>query len=147
MSHSITKIWIHGIFSTKDRIPLINEELEIILYKHIQVSLIKQFHCYVKAINGTEDHLHLLFLLNHNYSVQEIFHYIKGESSHWVNQNNFSKIKFAWQIGYGAFSIGESGVNEVEKYIHNQKIHHRVKTFTEEYNAFIRKYKTEHVNR
>ena len=143
MSHSITKIWIHGIFSTKNREALIIEELEAELYSHIRNNLINQFHCYVKSINGIPDHVHILFLLNHNFSIQEIFHSIKGESSHWINQNNFIKTKFAWQIGYGAFSIGESRIDEVEKYIKNQKGHHRKLSFKDEYDLFIKKYKIE----
>ncbi len=147
MSHSITKIWIHGIYSTKDRMELIGKEFEKILYDHIRDNLISQFHCFVKAVNGTPDHIHILFLLNHNFSIQEIFHSIKGESSHWINQNNFIKTKFDWQIGYGAFSIGESHVYEVEKYIQTQKIHHKKYSYTDEYNLFIKRYNINKVNR
>jgi putative transposase len=143
MAHSITKIWIHGIFSTKDRMPFIIENLETDLHNHIRDSMINQYHTSVKAINGTRDHLHILFLLDHNHSIQEIFHYIKGESSHWINQNNLIRLKFAWQIGYGAFSVGESDVSTVENYIANQKEHHRIRTFSDEFDAVTREYRIE----
>jgi putative transposase len=146
MAHSLTKIWIHGVFSTKDRREIINKEFENKLYNHIRYILINKFHCYVQAINGTKNHIHILFLLNHNYSIQEIFHYIKGESSYWVNQMNFIKNKFAWQIGYGAFSIGESGLEIVEKYIMKQKEHHIIKSFDNEYKMFLKKYKIDYIN-
>lgn len=141
MSHSISKIWIHVIFSTKDRGPLIKESFASELHKHIFNNLVNENNCYVKIINGFQDHLHILFLLNPNHSMKDVVHNIKGESSHWVNQNNFLKNKFAWQIGYGAFSVSESNVEKVVKYIRNQKVHHRTKSYAEEYETFLRKYK------
>ncbi|MDR3628343.1 MAG: transposase [Ignavibacteriaceae bacterium] len=121
MSHSLTKIWIHGVFSTKDHLPLIHESFEKQAYSHIKEHLEKELDCKVRVINGTENHIHILFLLSSNYSVSEIFKSIKGEFSHWCNQMNFTEEKFVWQIGYGAFSVSESQVNDVEKYIINQK--------------------------
>jgi len=128
MSHSFTKVWIHGIFSTKDRIPLIKQNFE------------NELDCKVKIINGMSEHLHILFLLNPNYALKDVFHSIKGSSSHWINQENFIKEKFAWQIGYSAFSVSESKLKDVEKYIQNQKEHHKKITFHEEYEAFLKKY-------
>ena len=94
----------------------------------------------VRIINGMADHIHILFLLNQNHSIADVFKQIKGNSSHWINQQNFMTSKFAWQIGYGAFSVSESMVKEVEKYIRNQKEHHKKITFREEYELFIKKY-------
>jgi REP element-mobilizing transposase RayT len=143
MSHSLIKIWIHGVFGTKERMPLINEKYEKELHKHIEAHLEKDFGCKVKALDGTSDHIHILFLLNQNHSIQEIFKNIKGESSHWINQNNFVNNKFSWQTGYGAFSVSHSKINEVEKYILNQKEHHKKVTFAEEVEKFINKYNLE----
>lgn len=140
MSHSFTKIWIHGIFSTKNREPIIRSNYEGRLYSHIATIIEQKFEGIVKAVNGDKEHIHILFLLSPNYSVQEVFHYIKGESSHWINQNDFLNNKFAWQIGYGAFSISESRIEEVKGYIDNQKEHHKKKSFSEEYTSFIEKY-------
>ncbi|MEJ5262365.1 MAG: IS200/IS605 family transposase [Ignavibacterium sp.] len=140
MSHSLTKIWIHLIFGTKDRFPLINQSFEKQLYNHIRTLLENDFDCKVDLINGTTDHIHILLLQNQNYSLAEIVKNIKGNSSHWINQNKFLKTKFAWQTGYGAFSVSESMIGEVRKYISNQKEHHKKMSFIEEYKRFAEKY-------
>ncbi len=140
MSHSLTKIWIHLIFGTKDRFPLITPYFEQKLYIHIKYLLEKDFECRVEIINGTADHIHILFLLKQNISLADIAKNIKGNSSHWVNQNNFIKTKFAWQTGYGAFSVSESMMENVKRYILNQKEHHRKISFAEEYKRFAEKY-------
>jgi putative transposase len=140
MSHSLTKIWIHAVFGTKDREPLIHQNIEAELHKHIQRHLEDDFGCRLRIINGVVEHIHILFLLNPNYSIKDLLKNIKGESSHWINQQNLLKVKFAWQVGYGAFSVSESNVNDVEQYIRNQKEHHRKKTFLEEYREFMDKH-------
>jgi len=147
MRHSLLKIWIHGVFGTKDRLPLIKAEYEIKLYDRIKRKLENEFDCKVRIINGTEDHVHILFLLSSNFTIGDIFKNIKGETSHWVNQEDFVKQKFAWQTGYGAFSVSESKVTEVEKYIKRQKEHHKKITYLEEVELFKRKYGLEFVNR
>lgn len=140
MSHSVTKIWIHGIFSTKNREALITEKFEKVLYQHMNEILKEKFDIALKSIDGNKDHVHVLFLLNQNHSIKDVFHYLKGESSHWINQNEFLNEKFAWQTGYAAFSISESILNNVIVYIENQKNHHKQKSFSEEYDSFIKKY-------
>lgn len=140
MSHSVTKIWIHGIFSTKNREALITEKLENVLYQHMGEILKEKLDITLKSIGGYKDHVHVLFLLNQNHSVKDVFHYLKGESSHWINQNEFLNEKFAWQTGYAAFSVSESILNNVINYIDNQKNHHKQKSFGEEYDSFIKKY-------
>jgi len=140
MSHSMTKIWIHLIFGTKDRFPIIDPLLAPKLYEHIVKMLETDFECKVKIINGTPDHVHILFLQSHNYSIAEIVKNIKGNSSHWVNQNELIKETFSWQTGYGAFSVSESMILDVMKYIENQKEHHSKISFAEEYKRFEEKY-------
>lgn len=140
MSHSLTKIWIHLIWGTKDRFPLIDQSFEKQLYNHIITLLENDFDCKVDVINGTADHIHILLLLNQNYSIAEIVKNIKGNSSHWINQNKFLKNKFAWQTGYGAFSVSESMIGDVRKYILNQKLRHKKMSFAEEYKRFAEKY-------
>ena len=147
MSHSFTKISIHGVFGTKDRQPIIIASYEMDLYNHIKMNFKNDFDCFVKSINRTADHLHILFLLNPNLSCSDIFKNIKGESSHWWNQQKFSKMKFAWQTGYGAFSVSESMVDEVDKYIQNQKQHHKKVTYNEEVELFMEKYGLQFINR
>lgn len=143
MSHSMVKIWIHIVFGTKERQPMIKSSFENDLYNHIKILLEEDFDCEVKIINGTADHIHLLLLQNQKYSISEIVKNIKGNSSHWINQSGFMSIKFSWQTGYGAFSISESMEETVERYIENQKEHHKKITFAEEYRQFAEKYKVE----
>jgi putative transposase len=140
MSHSLTKIWIHAVFGTKERAPLIHQSFEEKLHEHIKHHLEDDFNCRVRVINGTADHTHLLFLLDPSHAVKDIMKNVKGESSHWVNQENLTKVKFVWQVGYGAFSVSESNVDNVEQYIRNQKEHHKKITFMEEYEEFMRKH-------
>jgi len=75
--------------------------------------------------------------MSNDVTISHVFKDLKGESSHWVNQNDFLKVKFAWQVGYGAFSVSESKVKMVEKYIRNQREHHWKISFQEEYDRFI----------
>ncbi len=140
MSHSLTKIWIHAIFGTKERTPIIRPSFEARLHTHVKEHLENDLNCQVRIVNGTEDHVHILFLMTPNLSLKDVMQNIKGESSHWVNQQDFSTMKFAWQVGYGAFSVSESAVNDVEVYIRNQKQHHKKTTFMEEYEALMKKH-------
>ena len=137
MSHSFYKIWLHIVFSTKNREPLIPKEKEKIIYPFIAEQL-RELDCPVRIINGMPDHIHLLFLQNPNKSIAEIIKQIKGSSSHWINQEGIIQHQFAWQTGYGVFSVSESQLEKVYNYIKNQKEHHQKKTFTEEYESFIR---------
>jgi len=92
------------------------------------------------------DHIHCLFLLNPQKSISDIIKQIKGSTSHHINQNNLCSNKFSWQTGYAAYSISESIVDKVYHYIINQKEHHKLKSFQEEYDAFIKVYKLETIN-
>ena len=139
MSHSFTKIWIHAVFSTKDRSPLILERFEKELHAHIKQSLIKKFEIEVRAINGMQEHVHIVFRLNPNFSLIDIMK--------WVNSNDFTNFKFAWQTGYSAFSVSESMLDAVIKYVNNQKEHHKKVSFKEEYDLFMKKYGNDIVNR
>ena len=137
MSHSLTKIWIHAVWSTKDRFHFLESKKRKKIIDHLKTKL-EESECGVRIINGTEDHLHALFLLNPNKSIKDIMKNIKGECSHWINQNNFYKIKFSWQVGYGAFSVSESLMKKVEQYIKNQKEHHRKMSFQEEWELLLK---------
>ncbi len=139
MSHSYTKIWIHAIWATKERLPLIHLNVENKIYGHLSEQLVEQ-ECPVKIINGMPDHVHSLFLLNPKKSVADIIKQIKGSSSHFVNQDNIIPEKFSWQTGYAAYSVSESAVERVFQYIKNQKQHHLKKTSQKEYDEFIKLY-------
>ena len=94
--------------------------------------------CPVKIINGMPDHVHCLFLLNGQKSIADVIKQVKGSTSHWVNEQNLISEKFAWQTGYGAFSVSESQLSKVFQYIRNQKIHHAKTSFSKEYEEFIK---------
>jgi putative transposase len=94
----------------------------------------------IDAINVQTEHVHLLLNLKSDQKVEDVVKLIKGESSHWVNSENLIHPKFAWQRGYGAFSVSPSHLDAVRKYIENQDEHHRKKTFAEELKTILRKY-------
>tara|TARA_A100000171_G_C2115044_1_gene137340 strand:- start:353 stop:787 length:435 start_codon:yes stop_codon:yes gene_type:complete len=138
VSHSFNKIWIHAIWATKERAPLLKNKIEQKVYQFISAQLREQ-GCPVRIINGMPDHIHCLFLLNPQKSVAEIVKQVKGSSSHYVNKNNLISEKFSWQTGYAAYSVSESVVEKVFLYIKNQKEHHQKKTFQQEYDEFLSK--------
>ena len=137
MPHSFNKIWIHAIWATKERAPFIKPAVENKIHQFISDQFREQ-GCPIRIINGMPDHIHCLFLLNPTKSISEIIKQIKGTSSHYVNQNNLIAEKFAWQTGYAAYSVSESGVDKVFEYIKNQKKRHQKKTFEQEYDDFIK---------
>lgn len=137
MSHSFNKIWIHAIWSTKERLPLISTNIEHKIHQFLSEQL-RELGCPLRIINGMSDHIHCLFLLNPQKTIVEIIKQIKGSSSHFINQNNLITDKFAWQTGYAAYSVSESAVEKVYKYIKNQKTHHQKKTFNQEYEEFLK---------
>ena len=109
MPHSFNKIWIHAIWATKERIPLIDSSMEQKLHQFISEQLI-EMGCPVRIINGMPDHIHCLFLLNPQKSIADVIKQIKGSSSHFTNQNNLIEEKFAWQTGYSAYSVSASAL-------------------------------------
>lgn len=137
MSHSLSKIWIHLIFGTKHRQPIITNSYESKLHEYIAKIISKDYQSDLLTINGTEDHIHILFALSPIFSLSSVVKGIKGDSSHWINSNSFIKKKFAWQVGYAAFSVSNSRLDIVEKYITKQKEHHRKKSYIEELNLLF----------
>lgn len=141
MSHTFAKIWIHAVWSTKERQPFIKPEIENILFDCMEEQF-RELDCPIRIINGMPDHVHCLFLLNAGKSVADVIKYVKGTSSHFINQNNITLEKFSWQTGYGAFSVSESVVDRVFNYVKNQKQHHSIKTFGQEFDDFIDMFKS-----
>ena len=137
MAHSLSKNWLHIVFSTKNRQPLIAFDVESKVYNIIRDE-VKGIGCFLDRINGMPDHVHLLMLLHPSKSLADAVKQIKGASSHWINQNDLIIEKFGWQKGYGAFSVSESQLNRVRRYIDNQKHHHREMNFGDEYAGFLK---------
>jgi putative transposase len=137
MPHSFNKIWIHAIWATKERSPLIIPTVEKKIYEYMKLQFI-ELGCPVRIINGMPDHVHCLFLLNPQKAITEIIKQVKGSTSHWVNEQDLIKEKFSWQTGYAGYSVSESVLEKVFQYILNQKQHHQKTTFTKEYDEFIK---------
>ncbi len=137
MPHSFNKLWIHAIWSTKDRLPFIETSIEKRVYEFMS-SQFTESGCPVRIINGMPDHIHCLFLLNPQKTITEIIKQVKGSSSHWINPEQLIRDKFAWQTGYAAYSVSESVLDKVYQYIVNQKQHHQKTTFLKEYEEFIK---------
>lgn len=139
MPHSFNKIWMHAIWATKDRQPLIKPSAETKTFDYISNQL-REMGCTVRITNGMPDHVHSLFLLNPQKSIAEVIKQVKGSSSHFINQTNIIPQKFAWQTGYAAYSVSESVLEKVFLYIQNQKQHHHKLSFQEEYEKFLSLY-------
>lgn len=133
------KIWVHLVFSTKERIPFISKDIRNEIYQHI-IQNCKSKNIFLQSINGHDEHIHCLISLGKDQTISKIAQLIKGESSFWVNKHNICQGKFAWQDDYFAVSVSESQVESVISYIKNQEIHHLKRTFAEEVDEFMRKY-------
>jgi len=123
----------------KEQEKLINKELKQILLQHIKENA-RLKNIFIDTLNCVQDHIHLLISLGREQTISKIVMLIKGESSNWVNKNKLLKGRFEWQDEYIAVSVSESQVDKVREYIKNQEEHHRIKTFEEEYNLFLKKY-------
>ena len=146
MANTYTQLYIHTIFAVQNRQSLIHSNWEEQLYKYITGIVTNQGHKML-AINGMPDHLHVLIGMNPVQSLSDLMQDIKGDSSKWINKNKFVKGRFSWQKGYGAFSYASSHLDNVVKYILNQKEHHKKKTFIEEYVAFLKAFEVEYDER
>ena len=134
-----TKILIHAVWATKDRKPLLTKENKDALCQHIR-EYAKSKSIHLLNVNGWLDHLHCLISMSSDQNIATVVGLIKGESSFWANKNLSFTEKFGWQDDYFAVSIGESQLQILNNYIHNQEEHHKKKTFQQEYEEFIKKY-------
>ncbi|MDZ7716826.1 MAG: IS200/IS605 family transposase [Balneolaceae bacterium] len=126
-------IWLHAVWSTKERQPVLHRSFRYRLFRHIkEYGQAKDIHGDI--INGVKDHVHFLFRLRPAQSPSEVIKKIKGESSHWINENGFMDYQFAWQKGYGIFSVGEKDIKNVRVYIYNQENYHKYVSYREEIN-------------
>ncbi|WP_332029786.1 IS200/IS605 family transposase [Kaistella sp.] len=134
------KIYIHLVFSTLNRKPLLNSpELRIKVWKHIKENAAEK-GIFLEMVNGCSDHCHCLISLSSNQNIEKVVQLIKGESSFWINKNNLTTEKFNWQDEYFAVSVSESMIDHVRNYIKNQEKHQVQKSFSEEYLEFMEKY-------
>jgi putative transposase len=131
MGHVYYKIWIHLIWTTKNRNHFLTKDIRGDVFNHILETANEKGFC-IDLISGYVEHVHLLLFLNPKYAISEVANGLKGESSHWINSMKLTPTHFAWQEGYSAFSVSESQVEKVRKYIQNQEGHHKKKSYLEE---------------
>ena len=125
------KVWLHFVWSTKDRFPYLNEEIRTTVFDHIRHNA-KQKGIYLDFINGWVDHVHALISLGNDQTLEKLMQLIKGESSFWINRNKVTKARFAWQDEYFVASVSPFAVGNVRRYIANQPRHHASVSFESE---------------
>lgn len=137
MAHSYVNLIYHIVFSTKDRQPLITTPYQVRLYEYVG-GIIRQHGGIALAINGVEDHIHILARLRQDKALSDMIRDLKAGASGWI-QEVFPELKdFAWQTGYGAFTVSTSQVEKVKSYIADQQRHHQQQTFREEFLTLLR---------
>jgi REP element-mobilizing transposase RayT len=137
MSQSLANILIHGIWSTKDRCPFISAGVREGLHGYM-AGILKNIESPALIINSVADHVHILCQLSKNIAACKLIEDVKKSSSKWMKENGIAD--FAWQSGYGVFSVSQSGVDAVREYIHGQEEHHKKRDFKEEFREFCKRY-------
>lgn len=140
MSQSLSNILLHIVFSTKNREPLILDEIESRLHQYLQ-EICKDSGCPAIVSNGMADHIHILVSLSRTISASELVSKLKSNSSRWIKTIDKRYESFSWQTGYGIFSLGESNRQSAIQYILNQKDHHKTVSFKEEFKVLLEKYR------
>ena len=137
MAHSFTNLLYHIVFTTKDRKAMLKPLVTERLYAYLGGS-IRQDGGTALAVNGTANHVHILAKLRQDKTVSDVLRGIKANASRWLHQTFPTHASFAWQSGYGAFTVSASQVERVRRYIAEQETHHRTMTFEEEWAAILK---------
>jgi REP element-mobilizing transposase RayT len=139
MPQSLSLLLVHLVFSTKERFPYLGDAVRPSLYGYLATVARNQGHaCY--RVGGTADHVHLAVRMPRTVTVASLVEEVKTSSSKWLKTQSPDLAQFAWQRGYGAFSVGPADLNALIAYIEGQMDHHRTRSFQEEYQAFLTKY-------
>jgi putative transposase len=146
MPQSLNRVIVHLVFSTKDRRPWIDTSVRSSLHAYL-ATVVRTSGCDCFRAGGVADHVHLAVNLTRTISVADLVQELKTSSSAWIKTQSADLRDFAWQRGYGAFSVGPGDLDAVIAYIDRQEEHHRTKSFEEEYLAFLAKYGIEHDER
>lgn len=147
MPQSLAKIYVQIVFSTKNRFPFLSmPETRNEMHAYLGGTL-KKLDCPVLAVGGPSDHVHIMAILSRNIAVSEAIGDIKRSSSKWVKTKGPGLRKFAWQNGYGVFSVSQSHVERVRSYIKEQEDHHRREGFQDELRALLKTYEVEYDER
>ncbi len=137
MPQSYCNLLYHVVFSTRDWNPWIDSELAALLYPYLGAAIRDEGGIAI-LINGMPDYVHILMKLRQDHSVADVVRAIKSNSSGWIHKTRADMKGFAWQAGYGAFTVSASQVSRVKAYIANQQEHHRTKSFKEEFVGFLK---------
>ena len=147
MPQSLARVWIHLIFSTKNRFPFLSDKVvRADMYAYL-AQMLREQDCETLIVNGVEDHVHALFALSRTHSIASVVKEIKRTSSGFAKELSASLAKFQWQAGYGAFSVSQSNLADVVRYIEEQEEHHKRVSFQDEYRAFLKAYGIEYDER
>ena len=143
MAQSLSRLWTHLIFSTKDRYPFLRDKVLRGEMHAYLAEMLRVHDCETLIVGGVEDHAHSLFALSRTHSIASVVKEVKRTSSGWIKTTSRKLSKFHWQAGYGAFSVSQSNLTVVIRYIENQEEHHKRVTFQDEYRRFLRAYGVE----
>ena len=140
MAQSLSRVWTHLIFSTKDRFPFLRDKVLRGEMHAYLAEMLRVHDCETLIVGGVEDHTHSLFALSRTHSIASVVKEVKRTSSGWIKTTSCRMSKFYWQGGYGSFSVSQSNLTDVICYIENQEEHHKRVTFQDEYRAFLKAY-------
>lgn len=146
MPQSLVKNYMHITFSTKYRMPLIDNEIENELFSYLG-GICNAFESIPVQVGGHKNHVHILCMLSRKIALMKLLQEVKSHSSKWIKTKGKRYENFFWQNGYGAFSVNQKGVENVRNYIINQRQHHERKSFKEEYLEFLKLYDIEYDER
>ena len=147
MPQSLSDVTLHLIFSTKGRFPFLDHEVRDRMHRYLAI-LCRDLGSTCHKVGGVSDHVHVVTSLPRTFSQSQLLEDIKKKSSKWIKETDRSKYgKFAWQAGYGAFSISRSNLDEVVSYVANQETHHQKLSFQDEYRTFLEKHNVEYDER
>ncbi len=132
------KVWLHFVWSTKDRYPYLTDSIRSNVFEHIRQNA-REKGIHIDFINGYLDHVHCLISLGTDQTLEKIMQLIKGESSFWINKNKLTNTRFAWQDEYFVVSVNEDTLPRVRRYIAKQEEHHKVISFDDEFENFLKR--------
>lgn len=138
MSQSLSKVYVHITFSTKNRRNLIDNSIEERLFEYLG-GICKGMESFPIQVGGHHDHVHILCLLSRKVALMKLIEEVKKQSSKWIKTQGKQYSNFFWQDGYGVFSVNPTEIEVVVDYIKHQEQHHQKKSFQEEFRAFLKK--------
>ena len=143
MPQSLAQVWLHVVFSTKERRPFLADDA----FQHEMFRMLahhlKQTGCVSASVGGHIDHVHLLIGLSRTITIAKLVEKIKTETSKWAKEKENCSSAFSWQSGYGAFSVSHSNRNSVDEYIRNQREHHKKLSFQDEFRELCKRHEIE----